>query len=269
MTKLILFALAFTSLSSMAADDALNKFTDYEDKVNRFNPRASHWLFNIGLEGMRYDLPFEYEGQKKSFSPKSLGIYGGRLGFGREFYLGNEFLTSSKIEGYYVGNLFSQVLNGGTEDENVKFAYTKETSQLWGFDVSQSFGRLYNMKTKNPLFEQWSYLTVEPFVEVGVGIAKAYNSINYKYALDRYNDRYKEKMLDDLINAKIGVGVNFTASTGNFFYFKVSYNRYDLSDRKSEGYSRVGAGATTPINRPEPDSIDPITVISLGGGYKF
>lgn len=237
----------------------------------RFNPRKSHWLSTFGFEGMKYAVPFEFDGVKRNFSPRDQELYGGRIGFGGEIYLGAGINTVSKVEGYYMGTLFSQVLNGGDVDENVKFAYTKRTGQIFGVDASQSIGFLFDMKTKNPFMDQWTYLTVEPYIEAGVGAAQAYNRLNYSYKLDTTNEAYKVVTRDALTNAKIGAGVNFTSSEGFFFYMKVTQNRYDITQRKTDLYQRDNSGTITngPTMKDKNVKIDPITVYALGGGYKF
>lgn len=232
-------------------------------------PLESHWLVSYGFEGMKYPTLFEFTGAKDSFSPGEAELYGGRLGFGGEIYLGAGVFTTTKVEGYYMGTLFSEVLNGGTEDEEVKFAYTKETGQIWGFDASQSLGYMFDMKTKNPFMEEMTYLTVEPFIEAGIGIASAYNRINYSYVLAGTDEEYRLRVEDKLVNAKLGIGVNFTASSAFYFFVKVTQNRYDITDREAYKLERTGGGPNVTSNPELDDSIDTITVYALGGGYKF
>lgn len=239
--------------------------SDISPEVEDFNPRKSHWIFSFGFEGFKYPTFNDYSGAKKSFSPKDEEYWGIRLGFGGEIYLGAGFLTTTRIEGYFAGTLFSQVLNGGAEDSDVKFAYTKKTGQIYGADVSQALGFVFNMKTKNPIMDEWAYLTVEPYVEAGIGQAWAYNRMNYSYDLDVTDESYRLTVKDQLLNAKIAYGINFTSRGGYFLSLKMTQNRFNISERKAKEI--VDAGAST--NPDFGDKIDVITTYSIGGGYKF
>lgn len=298
MNKLLMLAL-LVSLSAFADDEVTNPYTTKEEvdqpistdvlkdrprqsgdtllstdirEENRFfNPRKSHFNISFGFEGMKYNTPFEFDGVKSDFATKDRELWGGRLGLQGEIYLGSGFNTTTKVEGYYMGTLFSRVLNGGAEDEDVKFAYTKRTGQIFGMDASQSIGYLFDFKTKNPFMDEWAYLTMEPFIEAGIGIASAYNRINYSYNLATTNERYKESINDDLTNAKIGVGLNLTSRDGFFFYMKATQNRYDVTLRKVNRYTRDNSGTVTDpgTEKQKNVSIDPIMVYAIGGGYKF
>lgn len=235
----------------------------------RFNPLESHWVTSFGFEGMKYETVNTFSGDRKNFKPNDAEFWGGRIGLGGEIYLGAGILTTSKIEGYYVGTLFSRVLNGGAEDADVKFAYTKKTGQVYGVDASQSLGFIFDMKTKNPIMEEWTYLTVEPYIEVGIGAAKAYNRINYSYVLNPVDEQYRLRVTDELVNAKVGVGINFTSTTGYFLYIKATQNRYDITDRKAYELRRNTGGPNVTSKPDLDDKIDAITVYAIGGGYKF
>lgn len=272
MIKFILIALAVSS-QAFSKDIPVTETPAIvsEETISKkaFNPRKGHFLTSFGFEGMKYDTPYNFDGAKTDFKPGEKELWGGRIGIGQEIYLGAGFNTTTKIETYYMGTLFSRVLNGGAQDSEVKFAYTKRTGQILGFDASQSIGRLFDFKTKNPFMEEWAYLTVEPFVEAGIGMAKAYNRLNYSYNLAGTNDRYLMRVNDDLTNVRLGGGVNLTSNQGYFFYLKATYNRYDLNKRKVTGFEGHG-GTETALNTSKiSDKIDPIMIYSLGGGYKF
>lgn len=237
-----------------------------------FNPRKSHWLSTFGFEAMKYDVPFSFTGSEKSFKPNQQELWGGRVGFGGEIYLGAGINTVSKVEGYYMGTLFSRVLNAGPEDDDIEFAYSKRTGHIYGVDASQSLGFMFDMKTKNPFMDEWSYLTVEPYIEAGIGAAKAYNRVNYSYNTGPANvqERYKSRVNDTLSNARIGAGINFTSSSGYFLFLKATVNRYDITERKSKTYTQPdGFPGNTVESTDKNAKIDPITVYAIGGGYKF
>ncbi len=243
--------------------------TDVDD--DKFNPFSSHWLTAFGFETSKYEVPFEYEGTKKNFRKGDQTITGGRLGFGGEIYLGAGFATTSKVEGFYMGSLFTKAKNAGPEDTKIEFASSKKTSSVWGVEASQSLSYIFEMKTRNPFMGEWTYLTVEPFVEAGIGKAFAYNSVNYRYDLADAQEFYRERVSDNLLNARIGGGINFTSRTGYFLYLKATQNRYDVTDRKIKGaYRKNGETADTSLYRkPNNVKMDAVMVFALGGGYKF
>jgi hypothetical protein len=268
MTKFILLVLVLSVPFIGFAKDIMSEGSII-DGVH-FNPYKNHFITSFGFEAMKYDVPYEFSGVKKNFHPRTQDLYGARLGLGNEIYLGGGVNTTTKVEGYYNGTMFSQILNGGAQDKDVKFAYTKRTGQVYGFDASQSIGVLFNMKAKNPFLDEWTYLTVEPFVEAGLGVGRAYNSINYSYNLDTTNERYKRAINDSLTNMRLGIGVNFTSSESFFFFIKATQSRYNVTSRKIEGFTRQNGGTDIfESSKPKNVSMDAIMVYSLGGGYKF
>ncbi len=244
---------------------------EMDDDEKRFNPLESHWVSIFGFETLQYSVPYEFTGEKKSFRPGGNELWGGRLGFGGELYLGLGFTTTSRLEGYYVGTLFSRVLNAGPEDEDVEFAYTKRSGSLWGVEATQSLGIVFDFKTKNPILDEWSYLTMEPFVEAGIGRAYAYNRLNYDYNTgSTTNEGYRQRVRDDLWTTKFGGGINFTSSSGYFLYLKATVNSFDVFQRKLRTYTREDQGTGSTVRETLKDvKLDPITTYALGGGYKF
>jgi hypothetical protein len=244
---------------------------EVEDK-KPFNPRQSHWVTTFGFESTKYEVlpdPYVFNG-KKDFSKRNQELWGMRLGFGGEIYLGAGFVTRSMVETYYVGTLFSRVLNGGAEDADVKFAYTKVTGQMLGADASQSLGFMFDFKTKNPFMGTMTYLSIEPYVEAGIGKAYAYNRTNYSYKLDTTDEAFKLRVRDDLLNARVGAGINLTSNQGFFLALKATVNRYEITQRKIDGYTQENGTGRAAINdSPKDAKIDPVVIYTLGGGYKF
>lgn len=269
MNKLILLALLVTS--PLFAQVLITEEPEVEKK---FNPYKSHFITYFGFEGLKYEVPFSFTGDRKSFSPHDQDLWGGRIGIGEEIYLGGGISTTTKIEGYYVGTLFSQAINSGPDEDSVEFAFTKKTGQVYGVDASQSLGFIFDMKTKNPFLQEWAYLTVEPYVEFGMGVASAYNRINYAYDTGTTptaaQESYRLRVIDQIVNTKVGGGVNFTSSDGYFFFMKATVNRFDILKRKSEGFSQPTGQPTELIDTTDKSvKMDPITVYAIGGGYKF
>ena len=235
---------------------------------SKFNPRKSHWYTTFGFEAMEYDLPFSYAGAKQNFDPEKRQLYGGRLGFGREIYLGKGFMTSTRLESYYMGTLFesAKTADPNLPDEDV--ATVKDTGQIYGGDIVQTLSFMWEMKTKNPLMDSWAYLTVEPFVEFGVGKAWAFNKKDYSYNTSIVEE-YDQSYTDELTNVKMGGGINLTSRQGFFLYLKATQNRYDITKRRSKGYFYKDGDSPAPVSTNALTTQDPIMVYSLGGGYKF
>jgi hypothetical protein len=115
-----------------------------------------------------------------------------------------------------------------------------------------------------------TYLSIEPYVEAGIGKAYAYNRTNYSYDLAATDEAFKLRVRDDLLNARIGAGINLTSNQGFFLALKATVNRYEITNRKIDGYTQENGSARTPINEsPKDAKIDPVVIYTLGGGYKF
>jgi hypothetical protein len=234
-----------------------------------FNPRKSHWITNFGFEAMEYEVPMNFAGSKKNFQDQKRQLYGGRLGFGRELYLGWGFNTTTRIEGFYMGTLFESARDVDTDAVASDTSSVKKTGNIWGGEVSQSLGFLFDMKTRNPFMDEMTYLSVEPYVFAGIGRATAYNRLNYHYD-NTISEDYRIKVQDNINTASVGAGINFTSMTGFFLYLKATQYRFNITKRKETGYSQPDGQAGSDINSTSNDvSPNPVTVYALGGGYKF
>ena len=89
-----------------AADNILSASSATDGEP--FKSRANHWIFNMGFEGMEYQLPFAYDGTKTDFKEENRALFGARMGLGREYYLGAGFLIGARLDGYYLGTLFTK-----------------------------------------------------------------------------------------------------------------------------------------------------------------
>ncbi len=277
--SLILLCLSFSSFAlEEGATPVASSSTDLAADPKDFNPRKSHWFVNFNFDALKYDTKYEFAGVKKSFEPEGQTFTGARLGFGGELYLGAGFMTSTRVEGFYSAKVFKRDLAADPNVAGVIFSEDKISGQFMGGDVVQSLSFLFDMKTKNPLFDQWTYLTVEPFVEAGLGMAWAYNRRSYHYdtggrdvtCTNCIYEYYRQTMRDDLMNMRVGAGVHFTSRSGYFFTMRVTQNRYDVTKRNIKGVQHVDNGSEQSINNPNPSkTMDPIVVYSIGGGYKF
>lgn len=267
----LFFLLLIVSTSAWSQEDAPAPVisTDTPREVKKFNPYASHWLMTFGFEGLKYDVPYQFTGVRRNFSPTKQELWGGRMGVGGEIYLGGGFMTATRLEGFYAGTLFTRRDNA-TGDTNVDAAYTKRAGNIWGLEASQSLGLLFNMKTMNPILGEWAYLTVEPYFEVGLGRAWAYNRLAYDYNTNGTNEGFRQRVEDDLISTKVGGGINFTASTGYFLYLKWMVTTFDIDKRKTTTYTRPDQGVGSTVSQNVKDAkMDPVTIYVIGGGYKF
>ncbi len=237
--------------------------------------RKSHWITSFAFEGMKYELPFGFEGERKNFRDKDQELWGGRLGVGGQLYLGGGFFTTSMVETYYVGNVTQDVQVADPDVEDEEAGTVKRTGGLYGAEVSQNLGYIFEFRTKNPFMDEWAYLTFEPFVEAGLGVARAYNAVHYDYDTgptgSGVQEKYKKRIRDELTNARIGAGFNITGRSGFFMTAKVTINRYDILKREVDSYTKQDNGTVSnPDTIEDKDvKIDPITMFSIGGGYKF
>lgn len=267
MRKIIPF-ICFLFSAQTFADEVIR--TELEKRHN-FNPRQSHWLTTFGFETMKYPTEYEFKGVKQNYSPNDTEMFGGRLGFGGEIHLGVGFHTATKLEGYYYGSLFNKRKTASSEYPNVTTSSRKDTSSIYGGDVSQSLSFMFNMKTKNPFMGEWTYLTIEPFVEAGLGLGQAHNRRRYFTDLSSVNEEYKATFTDQFTTTKLSVGMNFISMTGYFLYLKATQYDMNITNRTINTYVRQNgqAGVQNPEQKLKNVSTDPVVVYAIGGGYKF
>ena len=269
--KIIYFFVLFIIVLSAWAqpqNDSTPVMSEFIGEARDFNPRKSHWFSTYAFEGMGYNkLPFSFNGQKKDFKETTRTLYGGRIGFGGELYLGKGFMTASKVEGYYMGSLFAKAQTADPA-YNVEVAYTKETGQVIGADAVQILSFLFDMKTINPFMGEMVQLTVEPFILAGIGVAQGINKIDYKYDTT-IDERYLLTVVDNIANSKVGAGINFISTQGFFLNLQVTMNSFDILERRLKGYSFDGT-TTTNLNADVKNAkMDAVTIYTIGGGYKF
>jgi hypothetical protein len=240
-----------------------------------FKHRKSHWITTFGFETTKYELPLEFNGARKSFGETDRELYGGRLGVGREFYLGWGFLFQGRVEGYYMGTLFEGIKTADPEF-STEVSNQKDTGSIYGAEAVAHFGWMFDYKTKNPFLGEMTYLAMELFVEAGVGRGKSYQRKEYKFDASVV-DYYDFLMEDEFTNTSVSAGVNFlSTSTGYFLYLRATQSALAIDKRKGRIKSIEGAGSGTStdgvagvkFSEKDPD-VDPITVFAIGGGYKF
>lgn len=240
-----------------------------DEDDDSFNHRKGNWVGTFGFENTKYTLPFAFQGDEASFKEEDRELWGGRLGFGREFYLGWGFLFGARLDGYYLGTLFEDAETANPEFD-IDVASEKNNGHMYGGDAIAHLGWMFDFKTKNPFLGEMTYLAIELFGEAGVGRGRAYNRKNYffKAATDEEYDIIVE---DDYTSQIVSGGINIlSTSTGAFLNLKVSTVALDITERKIRGTSRPNGQAATNLKDTikNPDT-DPITIFTLGGGIKF
>ena len=239
-----------------------------------FNPRKSHLVTTFALEGIKYEFEQDFQGERKNFKDTERELYGARLGVGYEMYLGAGFNTTTKLNGFYTGTLFEQKQTANPDVEDVDFAFSKRTSSFWGGELAQSIGFLFDMKSKN-LFGDIVQLTIEPFLEAGIGRAFAYNRINYHYDTtgtvnsDGVIEDYRRTMSDTLTTTRLSAGFNVISSQGYFLHVMASLVNFDLSKREVEEKKRQNGGVFVETDPQFSEDLDPVLSYTIGGGYKF
>ncbi|MGE3609280.1 MAG: hypothetical protein AB7I27_06805 [Bacteriovoracaceae bacterium] len=277
MNKLLLLFVLTLSLSSFGqvTDNKTPVLASSVEAEQRdFKARKSHWLTTFGFEQIKYDLPYNFQGERKNFTPGQKELYGAKIGIGGELYIGKGLMTASRIDGYYLGTLFSKRLSANP-DYDIDYAYYKTTGQVMGLDASQTLSYLFDMKTKNPILEEWSYLTVEPFVEASIGVAQAYNRAAYSYdttgpSAGGIEESYRHTVKDQLAVSRLSVGINFVSNQGFFLNLKASQVNMTATSRKESITEQPNGGSTTSDSSSAKNvHLKPAVVYLIGGGYKF
>lgn len=235
----------------------------------KYNPRTGHWIGTMGFETTAYKLPFDYTGAKKTFKEEDRRLTGGRLGFGREAYLGAGFLVNARLEGYYMGTLFKSLETASPEFDDVTVAATKDTGQMFGGDAIGHFGWMFDYNTKNPFLGEMAYMAFELFVEAGIGRGKAINGKSYFFKAG-VNEEYKVTFEDEFTTQIVSAGFNIhSRSSGSFLYVKASQVSQTISERKIRGSAIISNTPSTFKETISNPTSDPLTILSIGGGFKF
>lgn len=254
----------------LATTPVISTRTPEDDR--KLNHYKSHWLTSFGFEGLKYETNYNFTGKRKRFRPSTQELWGGRIGLGYQLHLGKGFFATTKVDGYFVGTLFTRSLTAAPQEATEEAAFIKRTGQVFGADITQSLGYIFEMKTKNPFMDEWAYLTVEPYIEAGIGRASAYNRLNYHWDTGAGNTQedYRARIKDELTNVRYGGGFNFTANSGFFLYLKGTVNNFNVTERSVQEFVKQdGVSGATSKTTPKNVTLDPVIIYALGGGYKF
>ncbi|MFP5491944.1 MAG: hypothetical protein ACLGG0_10610 [Bacteriovoracia bacterium] len=241
------------------------------DDDESFKHRKSNWVSSFGFEHTRVELPYEFQGAKKQIGEEKRELMGARLGLGRDFYVGSGFIFGTRLEGYYLGTLFTDAQTADPELD-IEVAATKKSGHIFGADAIAHLGWMFDFKTKNPFLGDMTYMAFELFVEAGIGRGKGYNRKEYYFDASPVTDEeYSLIIEDDFTSQVISAGFNIlSTSTGAFLYVKGSQVTQDITERKFRGMSRLTGQAEVDLEGTvkNPD-VDPITIVSIGGGFRF
>jgi hypothetical protein len=241
------------------------------DDDESFKHRKSNWVSTFGFEHTRVVLPYDFQGTKKQIGEEKRELMGARLGLGRDFYMGGGFIFGTRLEGYYLGTLFTEAQTADPE-EPIEVAATKKTGQIFGADAIAHLGWMFDFKAKNPFLGEMTYLAFELFVEAGIGRGKGYNRKEYYFDASPVTDEeYSLTIEDDYTSQIISTGFNLlSTSTGAFLYIKASQVTQDITERSFRGKSKPNGQAEVDLKgtASSPD-VDPITIVSIGGGFRF
>lgn len=256
-----------------AAPVAVSK-AEVKDEDGEFNHRKSNWVTMFGFETIKYTLPLEFSGASKNFKEKDRDLYGARLGFGREYYLGWGFLLQGRLDAYYMGTLFKGVETADPEFPGTEVSNEKDSGAYYGADATAHLGWMFDYKTKNIFLGDMVHMAMELFVEVGAGKGRSYQRKQYNFDAASV-DQYDFIMEDDFTTNSISAGVNFLSTSSGFFLnlkasqVNISLDKREIREKKLEsGASGSSAGAFVKRDASDAD-IDPVTIIAVGGGYKF
>ncbi|MFP5459868.1 MAG: hypothetical protein ACLGG7_14115 [Bacteriovoracia bacterium] len=118
-----------------------------------------------------------------------------------------------------------------------------------------------------------NYFALELFVEAGLGRGRGYNRREYYFdASPVTNEEYDLIVEDDYVTQVVSAGFNLlSVNTGAFLYLRASQVAQDITERKFRGkVLNNGETTITRINATvEAPDVDPISIISIGGGYRF
>lgn len=80
--KKIIPLIALLSSTIFAQEAPVPDLTNQDVIENEkdFNHHKSHWLVSFGGEQISYDVPFDYQGDRKKFEPGKQSLWGGRFG---------------------------------------------------------------------------------------------------------------------------------------------------------------------------------------------
>jgi|GEM_PF-2506552 len=256
------------------AEPKIESTAQIDDEDMPFNHRKSHWIANFGFETVKYTVPLEFAGASEDFGEKDRDLYGARLGFGRDFYLGAGFLFQGRVDGYYMGTLFEGIQTADPEFPGTEVSNEKDTGSYYGADAVAHLGWMFDYKTKNPFLGDMAYLAMELFVEAGVGKGRSYQRKEYNFDAASV-DQYDFIMEDEFTTQTVSAGINIlSTSSGFYLYLKgtqvnLSLDKRDIREKRLEG-GASGSSAGSFVKRSDNSAdIDPVTIFALGGGYKF
>jgi hypothetical protein len=269
MKNLIIFLLMLAP--SLVYSNAVDILTGDSSTDASYEPFKSHWFTSFGFDTVKYDPEMsDYDGLKRNFKDQIFEEYGARLGFGREIYLGGGVFTGLKVEGFYNSLLMNLNEPATRDNDDLIISETRKVGLIYGVQASMSLSKSWQAIFKNPILDERVILFIEPFVEGGLGYARAFHKIDYYFNVPATTDEFYEMEVEDkLALAHVATGINLTSTSGYFFFLKGQALRTQITDRAIRGRSLVDGGAIENVSKNENSGGSTMMLYSLGGGYKF
>lgn len=264
MRTTIFLTILLTSLEALAAP--IQSATSVDEK-KPFSSTENHVIGLFSFEKSRYSFPAEYQGEKESFKKDSRDLFGLRLGAGPEWYLGKGFDFGFRGDVYYLGTAFER----GENPDNLSDSQAREknSGQLYGADAVAHLGWNFDYKIRNPLIDEISSLTGEFFVEAGAGLGQAWNRKNYYYRANNVDEYYQLNVSEKFASTTIAVGFNAISRSGYLFFLRAAQLDTKVSEVTLKGRSRANGTEDIIDETLRNVSASPLTLFSIGGGYKF
>lgn len=265
----VLLALVF-SFTAVAADPVVSTSAAAVDGDEKpFDHRKSHWVSGFGFESTKREIAFDFQGTKKNFTTEDRELYGGRLYAGYEVYVPGGFLIGGGVSAYYFGTAFQDAKEAIDPATNNKFTEENNRAQMLGAEAYGHFGWMFDFKTKNPFLGEMTYMAMELFGEATVGRGESYFRKDYFYETS-VNESYDTIITDTFTSASVSGGVNFLSRTSGFYLtLKATTMLLDIDKQRTTRANASGGTTSNTVGSVENPDTDPITIFTLGGGYKF
>jgi hypothetical protein len=217
-----------------------------ETQVTMFNledrrvdvKKENSWNASVSAMALQYTPGYQMQSAFRfgeSFNNERVLTYGTQLEFGKDYYISDSFMMSTKVNGFYSKGEYT---NDRQADETLEVSVARldSSAETYGAGISQTIG--YD-------FESGDFI-IRPFVEYGVGYGLASSEVNYKYQLreeasDTLNtEDFNIRLRDNYTYNSLSLGVAFLMNTGFSSYIKLSrVGILDGTSKKSGTEQRI------------------------------
>jgi hypothetical protein len=210
------------------------------EDFDQINPKRNknHLYFTFGPELLMYKTSHEFSGAYNNFNIDDSVIYRGvNLGLGYRLQLGSRMATMSMISANYLAQKDRQIKKAATDFPYPVFD-SIENHLVYGAHISQSL--------EFKLFTR-SYITVAPFIQVGIGVGLAESEIDYYYDDTVNKEHYRVTIDEDLAFQTVAIGVSLMALNGLTSIIKVQKNTITIGTREAKGNYQIAGGETVEV----------------------